>query len=83
MIFMGYRIIIIIQMSLVEAGSLVGRVIGTPVSLDMKKVDGAPSTSNNKPPQQPTMMGGASAPSAVNRSNVTGTSYNSSGTVLL
>ena len=57
----GYRIIIIIQMSLVEAGSLVGGVIGSPVSLDMKKVDGAPPPSTSRPPQQPALMGGGGA----------------------
>ena len=69
-------------MSLVEAGSLVGGVIGSPVSLDIKKVDGAPPTAN-KPPQPPTMMGGAGAPPAINRSDATGTSYNSSGVMSL
>ena len=34
----GFRIIIIIQMSLVEVGSLVGGVIGSPASLDIKKL---------------------------------------------
>ena len=38
-------------MSLVEAGSLVGGVIGSPVSLDMKKVDGAPPPTTSRPPQ--------------------------------
>lgn len=74
----GYRIIIIIQMSLMEAGSLVGGVIGSPASLDMKKVDaGAPPASTSRPPQQSTTMGGAGAPPAMNRS-----SYNPSGVAL-
>ena len=45
-------------MSLVEAGSLVGGVIGSPVSLDMKKVDEAPPPSTSRLPQQPAVMGG-------------------------
>ena len=66
-------------MSLVEAGSLVGGVIGSPVSLDMKKVDGgAPPTSSSRPPQKPATMGGASAPPAMNRP-----SYNPSGIVTM
>ena len=48
-------------MSLVEAGSLMGGVIGSPVSLDMKKVDGAPPPSTSGPPQQPALMGGGGA----------------------
>ena len=48
-------------MSLVEAGSLVGGVIGSPVSLDMKKVDGAPPPSTSRAPQQPAFMGGGGA----------------------
>ena len=53
-------------MSLVEAGTLVGGVIGSPVSLDMKKVDGAPPSSTSRPPQQSALMGGgvATAPPA-------------------
>ena len=74
----GYRIIIIIQMSLVEAGSLVGGVIGSSASLDMKKVNGgAPPSSNSRPPQQPTTMGGAGIAPGMNR-----TSYNSPGMTL-
>ena len=46
--YYGCRIIIIIQMSLVEAGSLVGGVIGSPVSLDMKKVDSTAPPADNK-----------------------------------
>jgi len=46
--YYGYRIIIIIQMSLVEAGSLVGGVIGSPASLDMKKVDSTAPPVDNK-----------------------------------
>ena len=67
-------------MSLVEAGSLVGGVIGSPVSLDMKKVDGGapPTSSSSRPPQKPATMGGASAPPAMNRS-----SYNPSGIVAM
>ena len=66
-------------MSLVEAGSLVGGVIGSPASLDMKKVDGGapPSSSTSRPPQQPTTVGGAGFPSSMNR-----TSYNPPGMVL-
>ena len=48
-------------MSLVEAGSLVGRVIGSPVSLDMKKVDGALPPSTSRPPQPLALMGGGGA----------------------
>lgn len=48
-------------MSLVESGSLVGGVIGSPVSLDMKKVDGAPPPSNSRPPQQSALIGGGEA----------------------
>lgn len=53
-------------MSLVEAGNLVGGVIGSPVSLDMKKVDGAPPSSTSRPPQQSALMSGgvATAPPA-------------------
>ena len=47
-------------MSLVEAGSLVGGVIGLPFSLDMKKVEGAPPLSTSRPPQ-PALMGGGGA----------------------
>ena len=65
-------------MSLVEAGCLVGGIIGSPASLDMKKVDsGAPPTSTSRPPHQPTTMGGAGAPPTMNR-----TSYNPSGVLL-
>ena len=71
-------------MSLVEAGSLVGGVIGSPVSLDMRQVDGALPSTSKPPSQQSTMMGRASGPPIMNRSNVTraGTSYSSSGAVL-
>ena len=48
-------------MSLVEDGTLVGGVIGSPVSLDMKKVDGAPPPSTSRPPQQSALMGGGGA----------------------
>ena len=48
-------------MSLVEVGSLVGGVIGSPVSIDMKKVDGAPPPTSSRPSQQPADMGGGGA----------------------
>lgn len=69
-------------MSLVEAGSLVGGVIGSPVSLDMKKVDGAPPTtaaaSTSRPPQHPQSAtgGGGSALSSMSRPAAAGSSYN-------
>ena len=53
-------------MSLVEASSLMGGVIGSPVSLDVKKVNGAPPPTASRPPQQPALItgGGATAPPA-------------------
>ena len=63
---------------MVEAGSLVGRVIGSPVSLDMIKVDGGAPPTSSRPPQKPATMGGAGAPPAMNRP-----SYNPSGIVAM
>ena len=54
-------------MSLVQAGSLVAGIIGSPQSLEMKKVDGTPPPSTNRPPQQPAMMGGGGAPAPFGR----------------
>ena len=45
-------------MSLVEAGSLVGGVIRSPFSLEVKKIDGAPPPGTSRSPQQPALMGG-------------------------